>query len=67
MYTSTKKSFNGFYFAITESVIFNIMNNLVVCGGDIVHRERGVAIYHYLRKFYHFEVPGSTPAFFFIP
>src|SRR5579872_2831895 len=47
----TEKSSNGFYFTITESVILNVMKNLVVGGGDIIHCERGVAIYHYFTKY----------------
>jgi hypothetical protein len=43
------------------------MNKLVVSGGDIVHRECGVAFYQYLTKFNLFE-EGRTPspAFCFI-
>jgi hypothetical protein len=39
------------------------MDNLIVSGGDIVDRECGVAVYHYLRKFNLFEELRSAPAF----
>src|ERR1700759_2871039 len=69
MYANTKKSFNGFYFTIAESIILNIVNNLVIGSIDIVHRKGGIAIDHDLLKFNRGfkELSGrALPAFFFV-
>jgi hypothetical protein len=42
------------------------VGNFVVSGCDIVYREYGFAVYHYLGKFNLFEESGNSSAFFFI-
>lgn len=57
-----KKALNGFYFSVTESIIFNIVNNLVVGSRNVIHGECCVAVDHDLWKFYVLEKLGGAPA-----
>jgi len=66
-YPSTEKSFNGPDLTVAEGVIFDIMDNLVVGGDDIVHGECAVAVCHNLSKFNLLEeLKCGTPSFLFI-
>jgi hypothetical protein len=42
----TKKTLDRLYLAISKSVVFNIVDKLVVCCMDIVNSEGRVALYH---------------------
>src|SRR5215471_17466914 len=66
-YAGAKKSFYGFYFAIAERVIFNIVHNPAICvSSNIVHYKCSIAFYYYFRKINMLEeLTTRSPALFF--
>jgi hypothetical protein len=65
-YSWPEKAFNGFYFAVAESIILGVADELVVGCSDIVDGERTTVLRDNFRKFNLFYELRGWKAFLFV-
>jgi len=65
-YSWPEKAFNGFYFAVAESIILGVADELVIRCSDIIGSECTVALRNNFREFNFFKELGSPPASLFV-
>ena len=65
-YSWPEKAFNGFYFAVAESIILGVADKLVIGCSDIIGSECTVALHNNFGEFNFLKELGGPPASLFV-